>query len=107
MVEVRQGIPRCGVPSATPRLVTSGLTATICDAVASGLQPEVTHMARIGYGRVSTVEQDLNGQVACLTTKGCDVIRAEKASGASRGGRGVLATILAFRISPMRAALRC
>lgn len=53
-------------------------------------------MARIGYARVSTIDQDLDGQVARLTAEGCGVIRAEKVSGASREGRGELATILAF-----------
>lgn len=53
-------------------------------------------MARVGYARVSTIDQDLDAQVARLTVEGCGVIRAEKASGASREGRDELATILAF-----------
>ena len=53
-------------------------------------------MARIGYARVSTLDQDLDGQVARLKTEGCGVIRSEKVSGASRDGRAELATILSF-----------
>lgn len=53
-------------------------------------------MARIGYARVSTLDQDLDTQVAKLKAEGCEIVRAEKVSGASRDGRTELATILDF-----------
>jgi DNA invertase Pin-like site-specific DNA recombinase len=53
-------------------------------------------MARIGYARVSTIDQDLDNQVARLKLEGCGIIRAEKVSGGSRDGRTELATIIEF-----------
>lgn len=53
-------------------------------------------MARIGYARVSTLDQDLEAQVERLQAEGCAVVRSEKVSGGSREGRGELATILTF-----------
>ncbi len=53
-------------------------------------------MARIGFARVSTLDQDLDTQVARLKGEGCAIIRSEKVSGASRDGRAELATILQF-----------
>ena len=53
-------------------------------------------MARIGYSRVSTLDQDLDGQVARLRAEGCAIVRSEKVSGASREGRPELAIVLQF-----------
>jgi len=53
-------------------------------------------MARIGYARVSTTDQDLETQISKLRTEGCEVVRSEKVSGASRDGRNELATVLDF-----------
>lgn len=56
---------------------------------------EVT-LAKIGYARVSTTDQDTAIQVAALKKAGCTVIRKEKKSGTSTVGRKELATILDF-----------
>ena len=53
-------------------------------------------MARIGYARVSTLDQDLATQLARLQAEGCTLVRSEKVSGGSREGRPELATVIAF-----------
>lgn len=53
-------------------------------------------MARIGYARVSTIDQDLEIQLAKLKAEGCELVRSEKVSGASRDGRNELETVIAF-----------
>ena len=53
-------------------------------------------MARIGYARVSTIDQDLAIQLTKLKAEGCTIVRSEKVSGGSRDGRPELATVLDF-----------
>jgi Site-specific recombinases, DNA invertase Pin homologs len=53
-------------------------------------------MARIGYARVSTADQDLQVQLERLQREGCEIIRSEKLSGSSREGRIELATVIEF-----------
>ncbi len=53
-------------------------------------------MSRIGYAGVSTSSQDLDIQKAKLKAAGCEIVRAETGSGASRDGRMELATVLEF-----------
>ena len=49
-----------------------------------------------GYARVSTLDQDLTLQRAALKAAGCEVIRAEKATGTRRDGRTELQVLLEF-----------
>ena len=60
--------------------------------------PNVTDLllARIGYARVSTTDQDLDIQIGRLEAVGCEIIRSETALGSSRSGRTELETILQF-----------
>ncbi len=53
-------------------------------------------MPRIGYARVSTSGQDLEIQIEKLKACGCEIIRSETGSGASRDGRTKLETIMEF-----------
>lgn len=53
-------------------------------------------MARYGYARVSSTDQDLGIQKVALRAAGCDVVRAEKKSGIRRDGRNELALLLEF-----------
>lgn len=53
-------------------------------------------MARLGYARVSTADQDLDIQLAKLKSEGCEIIRSEKVSGGSRDGRHELETVIDF-----------
>ncbi|MGO6819751.1 recombinase family protein [Rhizobium brockwellii] len=53
-------------------------------------------MTKIGYARVSTVDQDFEIQQQRLKAEGCVIVRSEKVSGASRDGRTELATIIEF-----------
>ena len=52
--------------------------------------------ARIGYARVSTVDQNLDAQVAALEAAGCTMIRTETGSGSSLEHRPELGIILDF-----------
>ena len=53
-------------------------------------------MPLYGYARVSTDDQTLSLQRAALVAAGCEVIRAETASGTRRDGRTELQTLLDF-----------
>lgn len=53
-------------------------------------------MARIGYARVSSIDQDLDIQIAKLKAEGCEIVRSEKIPGGSREGRVELETVIQF-----------
>ena len=53
-------------------------------------------MAKYGYARVSTTEQDLSIQLDALKAAGCEIIRAEKQSGTTTEKRSELANLLVF-----------
>jgi len=53
-------------------------------------------MPRIGYAHVSTSSQDLDIQIAKLKDAGCEIVRSETGSGASRNGRTELGTVMEF-----------
>ena len=53
-------------------------------------------MARIGYARVSSTDQDLALQIERLKAAGCEMVRSEKVTGYTRQGRSELASIIAF-----------
>lgn len=53
-------------------------------------------MAKYGYARVSTTDQDLSIQIDALRAAGCEIIRSEKQSGTSTEKRAELATLLEF-----------
>ncbi|MDV6224667.1 recombinase family protein [Nitratireductor aquimarinus] len=53
-------------------------------------------MAKYGYARVSTSDQDLSIQMDALRAAGCGIIRMEKQSGTSTEKRAELATLLDF-----------
>lgn len=53
-------------------------------------------MARIGYARCSTSDQDFAIQEQRLRAAGCEIVRSEKVSGKSREGRDELSSIMEF-----------
>jgi len=53
-------------------------------------------MAIYGYARVSSTDQDYGLQEAALKAAGCEIVRAEKASGTRRDGRTELQVLLDF-----------
>ena len=53
-------------------------------------------MTAYGYARVSTTDQDLTIQIDALRKAGCEVVREEKRSGATREGRAELDTLVTF-----------
>lgn len=81
----------------TAENVTNEWRSAHCDSIVvdATLKLQIA-MPRIGYARVSSSSQDLEIQMARLKAAGCEIVRAETGSGASRDGRSELATILEF-----------
>jgi DNA invertase Pin-like site-specific DNA recombinase len=52
-------------------------------------------MATIGYARVSSADQEFNGQIERLQAAGCERVYSEKVSGKSTNGRPKLARAIA------------
>ncbi|MGY9039411.1 MAG: recombinase family protein, partial [Rhodobacterales bacterium] len=52
--------------------------------------------AKIGYARTSTVDQNLDAQIAALAEAGCGMVRTEQKSGTNLEGRPELKIILDF-----------
>jgi DNA invertase Pin-like site-specific DNA recombinase len=64
------------------------------------VNPNVTKdcpLAKIGDACVSSLDQDHATQKARLRAAGCEIVRAEKASGKTRDGRDELAAVLFIR----------
>jgi DNA invertase Pin-like site-specific DNA recombinase len=55
-----------------------------------------TSSPKIGYARTSTVDQNLDAQIAALTAAGCGMVRTEQKSGTTLEGRPELKNILDF-----------
>ncbi len=55
-----------------------------------------TYQAKIGYARISTVDQNLDAQIEALTAAGCGMVRQEQRSGTTLEGRPELNNILDF-----------
>lgn len=53
-------------------------------------------MAKYGYARVSTNDQDLSIQITALEKAGCGIVRSEKITGTTRQGRDELDNLLQF-----------
>ncbi|WP_420565162.1 recombinase family protein [Thalassobaculum sp.] len=51
---------------------------------------------KVGYARVSTIDQELGGQVDALTAAGCERVFSEKVSGTSTAGRDKLQEAMDF-----------
>ena len=61
-----------------------------------GISKMNSSTARIGYARISTVDQNLDAQIAALEAAGCSMIRRETGSGSSLERRPELGLILDF-----------
>lgn len=61
-------------------------------------------MPLYGYARVSTTDQDLGLQPGALKAAGCEVVRAEKVSGATRevGPNSRCCSTSCARVTPWR-----